>query len=78
MESTIGDVKPLISEQDPPFNVRKVNQSDYMPKSDYLGTGGQFQQNNTRQISKKTSDGHNIKHTRPKIKVEQTSVNKHR
>jgi hypothetical protein len=54
MESTIGDVKPLISEQDPPFNVRKVNQSDYMPKSDYLGTGGQFQQNNTRQISKKT------------------------
>jgi hypothetical protein len=54
MESTIGDVKPLISEQDPPFDVRKINQSDYMPKSDYLGAGGQFQQNNTRQISKKT------------------------
>lgn len=44
----------VISEQDPPFDVRKINQSDYMPKSDYLGAGGQFQQNNTRQISKQT------------------------
>jgi hypothetical protein len=56
MESTIGDVKPLISEQDPPFDVRKINQSDYMPKSDYLGAGGQFQQNNTRQTSKQSID----------------------
>jgi hypothetical protein len=56
MESTIGDVKPLISEQDPPFDVRKINQSDYMPKSDYLGTGGQFQQNYAKETTKSNLD----------------------
>jgi hypothetical protein len=56
MESTIGDVKPLISEQDTPFDVRKVNQSDYMPKSDYLGAGGQFEKNYTPQVSKQNAD----------------------
>jgi hypothetical protein len=56
MESTIGDVKPLISEQDPPFDVRKVNQSDYMPKSDYLGPQGQFQQNYAKETTKSNLD----------------------
>jgi len=56
MESTIGDVKPLISEQDPPFDVRKVNQSDYMPKSDYLGAGGQFEKKYTPKMSKQNLD----------------------
>ena len=56
MESTIGDVKPLISEQDTSFDVRKVNQSDYMPKSDYLGAGGQFEKNYTPQMSKSNLD----------------------
>ena len=52
MESTIGDVKPLISEQEPPFDVRKINQSDYMPKSDYLGSEGQFRQNYAKETTK--------------------------
>ena len=56
VESTIGDVKPLISEQDPPFDVRKINQSDYMPKSDYLGSEGQFQQNYAKETTKSNLD----------------------
>jgi len=58
MESTIGDVKPLISEQELPSlsSIRKVNQSDYMPKSDYLGAGGQFEKNYTPQMSKSNLD----------------------
>ena len=58
MESTIGDVKPLISEQELPSlsSIRKVNQSDYMPKSDYLGAGGQFEKNYTPQMSKQNVD----------------------
>jgi len=56
MESTIGDVKPLISEQDAPFDVKKINQSDYMPKSDYLGPQGQFQQNYAKETTKSNLD----------------------
>lgn len=43
----------IISEQ--PIDVRKVDKSN-LPKSDYLGAGGQFQQNYARQTTKSNLD----------------------